>query len=183
MHSLLVFFHTVYFVQTDSKVSIKYPDLCFAILHSDLVNIVVDKRKGRSSIVYYGFHSAPFSFPDECNNFCCHFVGETEICSIKHAMLKWCLGYELRELGPLLVSTASLTSHRHGEMKVTEEEHLNQHKPSWQVKVKLTRKIAPFFFLTKKSKVKEEKKIWPYNDQHLIPEPPASFKITNAISP
>lgn len=87
-----------------------------------------DRVKREDSAVYCGFHSAPFPFPDECNNFHCHFVGETEICSIKHAVLKWCLGYELRELEPLLVSTASFTSHRHGETKVTEEEHLNQHK-------------------------------------------------------
>ena len=89
-----------------------------------------DKEEREDSAVCCGFHSAPFPFPDEFNNFPCHFVSETKICSIKHAMLKCCLGYELRELEPLLVSTASFTFHRHGEMKVTEEEHLNQHKPN-----------------------------------------------------
>lgn len=71
-----------------------------------------DTEEREQRAVCCGFHSAPFS--DECNNFHCHFVTETEICSIKHAMLKWCLGYELRELESLLVSTASFTSHRHG---------------------------------------------------------------------
>lgn len=89
-----------------------------------------DREEREDSTVCCGFHSAPLPFPDECSNFHCHFVGETEICSIKHAMLKRCLGYELRELEPLLVSTASFTSQRHGEMKVTEEAHWNQHKPN-----------------------------------------------------
>lgn len=103
----------------------------FCLLHSEVL-VTKDKEERKGSTVCCGFHSAPFPFPDECNNFHCHFVSKTEICSIKHAMLKCCLGYELRELEPLLVSTASFTSHRHGEMKVTEEEHLNQHKPNWQ---------------------------------------------------
>lgn len=106
--------------------------------------VETEDREGRGdSDVFCGFHSAPFPFPDESNNFHCHFVSKTEICSIKHAMLKWCLGYELRELEPFLVSTASFTSHRHGEMKVTEEEHLNQHKLT---ALSLKEKIAPDFF-------------------------------------
>lgn len=117
--------------------------------------VETEDREGRGdSDVFCGFHSAPFPFPDESNNFHCHFVSKTEICSIKHAMLKWCLGYELRELEPLLVSTASVTSHRHGEMKVTKEEHLNQHKLT---ALSLKEKIAPdffFSFLTKNNRRK-----------------------------
>lgn len=114
-----------------SKPCFKCSDLSVSPSAFRGVMVETKNREGRGdTAVYCGFHSAPFPFPEGCNNFHCHFVGETETRSIKHAMLKRCLGYELRELEPLLVSTASFTSHRHGEMKVTEEEHLNQHKPN-----------------------------------------------------
>lgn len=61
------------------------------------------------------------------------------------------ISYELRELGPFLVSTACLTSLKHRDMKVTKEGHLNQHRPFWQAKLELTAKIA---FLLRRGELK-----------------------------
>lgn len=129
----LILSQALCFVGCISKPCFKGPDLPVLPPAFRSGTVETEGREEREySAVCYGFYSAPLPFPDEWNNFHCHFVPETEICSIKHATLKCCLGYELRELEPLLVSTASFTAHRHGEMKVTEEEHLNQHKPNWQ---------------------------------------------------
>lgn len=142
--NLILGFHFTWGTFLNCVLSAQTPLFC--LLHSE-VSVTKDREERKGSTVCCGFHPAPFHFPDECNNFHCHFVSKTEICSIKHAMLKCCLGYELRELEPLLVSTASFTSHRHGEMKVTEEEHLNLYQPNWQWRA-WKEKIAPYLFFS-----------------------------------